>query len=214
MIWVIGMSESIELSRNSLPWLDPRRGRSGAGTRCARVDPTSSDCSQLQSIMPLNANVWVSGAVQSKCGNAGGSECPIGEQDAASLHHRVGLLPDAGAHPAAFRLCRRLQALALDIEQPAVKGAAQAAGFQPAECQVGSTVRAGTLDQPVPTLVVTKQHETSRPAGGPASPERLRPARRPVRPAANSSASACQRGAGSRAGDEVVLLCAQHVEIP
>jgi len=41
---------------------------------CTGSIPTSSDCSQLQSIMPLNAKVWVDGATkQSKCGNAGGS---------------------------------------------------------------------------------------------------------------------------------------------
>ncbi len=40
--------------------------------------PTSSDCSQLQSIMPLNAKVWLDGAMkQSKFGNAGGSPGPM-----------------------------------------------------------------------------------------------------------------------------------------
>ena len=40
--------------------------------------PTSSDCSQLQSIMPLKAKVWVEGATkQSKSGNAGGAPPPI-----------------------------------------------------------------------------------------------------------------------------------------
>ena len=48
----------------------------------------------------------------------------IGEQDAALLDHRIGFLLDVGAEIAVVGLGRRLQALAVNVEQPAVKGAA------------------------------------------------------------------------------------------
>ena len=73
----------------------------------------------------------------------------IGEQDAALLDHRIGLLPDVGAEVGAVRLGRRLQAFAVDVEQPAVEGAAQAAVLQPAIGEIGAAVRAAAADQAV-----------------------------------------------------------------
>src|SRR6266853_1306626 len=49
----------------------------------------------------------------------------IGEQNAAPLDHRIGLLPDVGAKVGAIRFGRGLQALSSRVEQPAVEGAAQ-----------------------------------------------------------------------------------------
>ncbi len=65
----------------------------------------------------------------------------IGEQDAALLDHRIGFLADIGAEIAAVRLGRRLQALAVDIELPAMERAAQAVGLKPAEGEVGAAMR-------------------------------------------------------------------------
>ena len=179
--------------------------------------PTSSDCSQLQSIMPLKAKVWLSGATkQSKCGNAGGAPGPmIGEQDAAALHHRIGLLADVGAEVGAVRLGRRLQASAVDVEQPAVEGAAQAAVLQPPIGEVGAAMRAGALDQ-----AVAAAGRRGRARGlSPSSRTGLigrwcRRVRRPARPAASSGASARRPGCRADAGDEFVLFLGEHGEYP
>ena len=110
--------------------------------------PTSSDCSQLQSIMPLNANVWLAGATkQSKCGNAGGvARTEIGKQDAALLHHRIGFLFDVGAEIAVVRLGRGLQAFAIDVKQPAMEGATQSAIFEAPVGKVGAAMRTAAAD--------------------------------------------------------------------
>ena len=83
----------------------------------------------------------------------------IGEQDAAPLDHRIGRLPDVGAEVAVVGLGRRLQALPLDVEQPAVEGAAQAAILQPAIGEVGAAMRAAAADQAVAALVVLEDHQ-------------------------------------------------------
>ena len=51
----------------------------------------------------------------------------LGEDDAVLDHDRVAALADALAERAALGLGRRLQALAVDVEQPAMEQAAQAA---------------------------------------------------------------------------------------
>ena len=116
--------------------------------------PTSSDCSQLQSIMPLKAKVWLVGRDEAvemrKRRRLARSE--IGEQDAALLHHRIGFLPDVGAEIAVVGLGRRLQALAVHVEQPAVEGAAQAAVLEPAVGEVGAAMRTAAADQAVAAL--------------------------------------------------------------
>src|SRR5665647_200312 len=72
--------------------------------------PTSSDCSQLQSIMPLNAKVWLSGATkQSKCGKAG--------EPPAFPHFDCFVAPDS--HTFAFKGmidCNWLQSLEVGID--------------------------------------------------------------------------------------------------
>jgi hypothetical protein len=65
----------------------------------------------------------------------------IGEQDPVLLHHRIGLVLDVLAQAAAFRLRRRVETLAGDVEQPAMERATQAATFEPAESEVGAAMR-------------------------------------------------------------------------
>ena len=48
-----------------------------------------------------------------------------------------------------FGSAGRLEALAGDVEQPAMEGAAQAAILQPAEGEVGAAMRAMAIDQAV-----------------------------------------------------------------
>jgi hypothetical protein len=138
----------------------------------------------------------------------------IGEQDAALLHHRIGLLPNIGAHAAALGLGRRLQALPRDVEQPAVERATQAAVLKPSKGEIGAAVRTGALEQAIAALVVPKQDEVfpeeanrlertiarqfvDQRGGVPVAPHQL--ARRRTWP---------------RPGEEIILLGAQHRLIP
>src|SRR5215470_9911381 len=121
----------------------------------------------LQRLQP----VAVDHALECKCVGVGRGEAVevrecrrfarahVGEQDAALLHDRISLLPDTGAHTAAFRLGRSFQALAGSVEQPAVKRAAQATPFQPSICEVRAAVGTGALQEAVAALVVPKQDE-------------------------------------------------------
>ena len=134
----------------------------------------------------------------------------IGEQDAALLDHRIGFLPDVGAEIAVVRLGRRLQAFAVDVEQPAVKGAAQAAVLQPAIGEIGAAMRAVAADQAVAAFVVLEDHEVfaeqphrlDRAVAGELIDQR---GRLPVAPH-----QVAGRRAGRGPGDEIVLLRAQH----
>ena len=135
----------------------------------------------------------------------------IGEQDPASLHHRVGLLPDIGAHPAARGLGRRLQALAGDVEQPAVEGAAQPVLLQPSEGEIGAAVRAGARQQAVTALAVAEQHQAfakqanrlDRPVAGQFVDQRR------GLPVAPHQLAGGRAGAGT--GNEIILFGAQHM---
>ena len=138
----------------------------------------------------------------------------IGEQDPAFLHYRIGLLADIGAHSAAFWLGRGLQAPALDVEQPAVERAAQSTLLQPAKGEIGPAVRTCALEQAVAALVVSEQHEVfAEKANGfdrPLVRQLVEERRRlPIAP----HQLACGR-AGAGAGDEIILLGAQHVRLP
>src|ERR1700761_9444351 len=84
----------------------------------------------------------------------------IGPEDAALFHDGVGTLLDALAQfrTSGFRRC--FQALTADIEQPAMEGAAQAAGFQPAEGEVGAAVRAMAIDQAVAAALVAGENRS------------------------------------------------------
>ena len=143
-----------------------------------------------------------------ECRRLAGPE--IRKQDAALFDDRVGSLFDVGAQIAVVGLRRRLQALAVDVEQPAVKGAAQPAVFQPPVGQVGAAMRTMTADQPVTALVVLEGDEilTQEPdrlyrtVAGEFIHER---GRLPVMPHQGAG-----RGARSGTGDEIVLFRAQH----
>ena len=118
-----------------------------------------------------------------------GALAEIGPEDAALLDHGIRALLDALAQRRACRLGRRFQALARDVKQPAVKGAAQAAVFEPAEGKVGAAMRAVPLDQAVAVFFVAKQHEIlAEQLYGLDRPRPLQ-AHRPAPPAANTSAS-------------------------
>src|SRR6476646_9056482 len=73
----------------------------------------------------------------------------IGEQDTVLLHHRIRFLLDVGAEIAVVGFGRRLEASAVDIEQPAVKRAPQPAIFETAIYEVGPAMRAAAADQSV-----------------------------------------------------------------
>ena len=49
--------------------------------------------------------------------------------------------------------------MAVDVEQPAVEEAAQAAVLEPAVGEVGAAVRAVAVEQAVPAALVAEQHE-------------------------------------------------------
>ena len=134
----------------------------------------------------------------------------IGPQDAALLDHRIGFLLDVGAQIAVVGLGRRLQAFAVDVEQPAVKRAAQPAVFEPPVSEIGAAMRTMAADQPVAPLVVLegdevlaeKPHRLYRPVAGQLIDQR---GRLPIAPHQRAGG-----GSGSGAGDEIVLFGAQH----
>src|SRR5689334_16527696 len=132
------------------------------------------------------------------------------EQDAVLLHHRIRLLPDVGAKIAVLGFGRSFEALAVDIEQPAVKCAAQAAVLEPSVCEISAAVRATACDQSVTAALVpeddkvfTQQtHRFDRTIAG----QFIDQCRRlPIAPQ-----QASRRCAGTGPGNEIVLLDAQH----
>ena len=116
------------------------------------------------------------------------------------LAHRLLLSGSAG-------VCRHL---AVHVEQPAMKGAAQAAVFQPPVSEIGAAMRTMPADQSVTALVVLEGHEVlahephrlDRPVAGQFVDQS---GRLPVAPHQGAGS-----GAGSGAGDEIVLFGAQH----
>ncbi len=183
---------------------------------CEGSMPTSSACSQLQPMWPLKAKVWLPGATkQSISGKRRRfAFAHISPENAALLHDRIAALLDAATELRILRLGGRFQTLARCVEQPAVKGAAQAALFEPAEGEVGATMRAVALDQAIAPLLVAKQHEVfaeqfyrthrSRPLEFIEQRRRL-----PVHP--HQSAAGVVR---ARARDQVVLFLAHHGALP
>src|SRR5262245_24180223 len=123
------------------------------------VDRINADFERLEPVaidQPLESEGVAVGRNEAvemrKCRWLAGSE--IGEQDSVLLHHRIRLLPDVGAEIAVVRFGRRFEALAVDVEQPAVKCAAQAAVLEPAVCEVSAAVRATAGDQSVTAALV------------------------------------------------------------
>ena len=139
-----------------------------------------------------------------KCRRLAAAE--IGPENAALLDHRIGLLLEVGAQIAVVRLGRRLQALAVDVEQPAVKRATQSAVLEPPVGEIGAAMRTMAADQPVAALVVLEgdqvlaeePHRLDRPVAGQFIDQRRR---LPVAPHQRAGG-----GAGSGAGDEIVLF--------
>ena len=134
----------------------------------------------------------------------------IGEDNAVLHDDRIGALAHPLAEHTAFRLGGRLQALAVDIEQPAMEQAAQAAIFQPAEGEVGAAMRTVAVQQTVPAALVAEQHEIL-----------AQHAHRLGRPFGGQFVGECHgmpvmahQGAASRArtdaGHQLVLLGAHH----
>jgi hypothetical protein len=96
----------------------------------------------------------------------------IREEDAAFLYQRIRARTDVLVHATSGRLGRCLQALAGDIEEPAVKRAAQPAVLQPAVGEIGTAVRAMAIEQTVAVLVLEhhkvlpeQAHRLHRPLG-------------------------------------------------
>src|SRR5215470_12263413 len=82
-----------------------------------------------------------------KCRRLAGPE--IGKEDSAFLNHRVRFLFDVCAKIAVVRLGRRLETFAVHVEQPPVKGAAQAAVFKSAISEVSAAMRTTAADQAI-----------------------------------------------------------------
>ena len=124
----------------------------------------------------------------------------IGEDDAVLHHDRIGALPHPLAEHAAFGLGGSFQALAVDVEQPAMEQAAQAAVFEAAVGEIGAAMRAVAVEQAVAAALVAEQHEVlaqhahrlGRPLAG--------AARRRAPPDANSAASARRIWCPARCG--------------
>jgi hypothetical protein len=68
-------------------------------------------------------------------------------------------VPNISTQIAILGLGRRLQALTFDIEQPAMKSAAQAAVFESPKGQIGPAMRTGPAEQAVTPLIVTEDHK-------------------------------------------------------
>ena len=130
----------------------------------------------------------------------------IGPQDAALLDQRIGFLLEVGAEIAVVGLGGRLQDFAIDVEQPAVKRAAEPAVFEPPISEVGAAMRTTAADQPVAALVVRERdqvlaeqpHRLDRPVARQFIDQR---GRLPVAPHQRARGSA-----GPGASNEIVLF--------
>src|SRR5262245_39596148 len=143
-----------------------------------------------------------------KCRRLARSE--IGEQDAALLHHWIGFLLDVSAEIAVVGLGRRLKALTVYVEQPAVEGTTQATILKPAICEIGTAVRTASANQTITAFVVLEDHKvfTEQPDGLHRSVARKLVDQRRRLPIAPHQAT--RRRPGSGPGDEIVLLRTQH----
>src|SRR6476661_6848493 len=134
----------------------------------------------------------------------------IGEQDAVLFHHRIRLLPDIGAEIAVVRFGRSFEALAVDIEQPAVKRATQTAILQTTVCEISAAMRTTTADQSVATAFVPEDDKVltqqAHRFNGTIAGQFINQCRRlPIAPQ-----QASRRRAGTGPDNEVILLGAQH----
>ena len=122
-------------------------------------------------------------------------------------------MPDIAAQVAVRGLRRRLQALALDVEQPAMEGAAQAAVFETSIGQVGAPMWAGAAEEPVASLLVAEDHELFS--------QKLHRLERPVtaefvgqsRRLPKTPQHLSRRFVGTNAGDAIILVRAEHNDL-
>ena len=136
----------------------------------------------------------------------------ISEDDARTHLDRIGTLPDIVAEPAALGLCRRVEALAVHVEEPAVERTAQSAIFQPAKGEVGIAVGTIPIDQADAASLVAEQHEIAA-----HQPNRLERATRHLAEFVDKRCrlpvavqQATHRRIGFDARDQLVLFLAHH----
>src|SRR5262245_35532527 len=128
------------------------------------VDRVNADFERLQPVAidhPLEREGVAVGRNEAvemrKCRWLTGSE--IGEQDSVLLHPRLRVLPEVGSEIAVVRFGGCFEARAVDVEQPSVKCAAQAAGLEPAVCEISAAMRATAGDQSVAATLVPEDDE-------------------------------------------------------
>src|SRR5690606_14388663 len=83
----------------------------------------------------------------------------IGPKDTALFHHGISALLDILAEVGIGRLRRRLQAIAFNIEQPAVEGTAQAPILQAPECKIRPAMWTVPVHEATAAFFVTEQNE-------------------------------------------------------
>ncbi len=83
----------------------------------------------------------------------------IGPYDARLLDRRVVLYTDLRPHRAVFGLRRQVDAVAVDVERPAVIDAADAAFLNAAVKQRRAPMRAIGIDQPDPAVTVAERDQ-------------------------------------------------------
>src|SRR5262249_5210375 len=127
--------------------------------------------------------------------------------------HRIGLLPDISTQITVLRLRRGLLALAFDIEQPAMEGAAQTAVLETSIGKVGPAMRTGPSEQAVASFIVAEDHKVfaqklHRLARPPAIQFVSQGRRLPIAPQCRSG-----RFARTNTGKPIVLFRAEHSEL-
>ena len=138
----------------------------------------------------------------------------IGPEDSAALHDRIGALPDVLAERRVRRLGGRFEALSLDVEQPAVERAAQAAVLEPPEGEVRAAMRTIAVHQAEPPRLVAEENEIlSEQTDGfdRAAARRARRERDGLPVVAHQLAAGRIR---PDPGDQVVLLLIYHGAVP
>ena len=180
--------------------------------------PPSIACSQLHSCSRLETKRCSAGTSANSHSGSGGwrSGGPmIGPQHAAALDQRIGLELDALGEAALLGLRRHLDALAGDVELPAVIGAAQPAFLVAPEPQRDAAMRAELVDQAEPSLAVAERDE---PLGQHLDPHRRTVVlgqllgeqhRHPV-----AAEQCAHRRARPGLGDEIVLFFSEHARPP
>ena len=88
-----------------------------------------------------------------------GALAHIAPNDAAFVFNRIGGVAHFLAEFFVLGLGRLIQAVAFDIEQPAVIEAANAAVFDAAIGEIGAPMRAMEAGEAKPVLVIAKQHQ-------------------------------------------------------